>query len=373
MIAALLAGAAYQTRTAGICLLLAGCGALLIGKRFRQAALFAAVGGVFVVTWIAWQAQPSPASTMIERYYTAQNYRDLNSLSGMLAISSVLTVVLRNALSILLYPSRAIFQFPVSTGYGFLLVLVPSVGFWYVVGRGVRRAPPALRPAVLFAALTVTMLVAYAWTPTRLLLPVLPILLVVSYLGLPRRLPWPVLPLLVVLPVASLLLFAQNSWKQGLADFRAPIWLAMEGERTDRVSWDRVTEVYSWIRQNTPPDAVILANYDPALTLYTGRASIRPDAASGLDLFYGIRRPLADKIAEFEEIVHKFRPRYLAEIANDDGVEPDFYPLLEALKASGRIRLVSSIAPRYNIYEITSVPQGLESSLLKVLPGVSDP
>lgn len=353
IIAALLAAAAYQTRTAGIALLAAGLLALLIARRFKQAAIFAAIAGGLALAWMAWQAQPSSATTMIERYYTAQSYRDLNALNGALSLEYTLTVVLRNALSILLYPARAILQLPAASGLGLAVALVSSTIFWVLVARGVRRAPPALHSAVLFGALTMGMLLVYTWVPTRFLLPVLPILLFLSYLGLPRQPAWPALLMLVMLPLAGAVLFVQNSWRHGLCDFRSPISLAMQGGEAETVSWNRVSEVYAWIRQNTPSDAVILSNYDPALSLYTGRASIRPIAASGLDIFYGLRRPLREKIAEFEVLVLKFRPRYLVEIANDSGVEPDFHSILDALKASGRLRLVKQIAPRYNIYELT--------------------
>jgi hypothetical protein len=350
--AALFAAAAYQTRTAGIALLAAGLVALLIAKRFKQAALFAVITGGFALAWMAWQAQPSSASTPIEHYYTAANYRDLNTLGGTLSLESILIVALNNALSILLYPARSILQLPVVSGYGLAAALIPSAICWFLAGRGIRRAPSALRPAILFAALTMGMLLFYAWVPPRFLLPVLPVLLLLTFLGLPRRAPWPALLALIVLPLASACLFAHSTWKHGLSDFGDPLSSAIRGESARTVSWDRVSAVFAWVKQNTPEDAIVLAICDPALSLHTGRSSIRHNAASGLDIFYGIRSPLSEKIAGFETLVRKYRPRYLVEIPSDVGMDPDYYRILETLKNTGRLRLVKQIAPRYSIYEV---------------------
>jgi hypothetical protein len=352
LIAALFAAAAYQTRTAGIALLAAGLVALLLAKRFKQAALFALIAGGVVLAWMLWQAQPSTATTTPERYYTARNYQDLNTLNGALSIETVLVVALNNAFSILLYPGRAILQIPAASGFGLAAALIPSAICWVLAGRGVRRAPAALRPAILFAALTAGMLLVYAWPPPRFLLPILPILLLLIYLGLPRRTPWPALLVLVVLPLASAALSAHSTWKRGLSDFGDPLSSAMRGENAKTDSWERMSAVYAWIRQNTPKDAVVLAICDPALFLYTGRSSIRYSAADGLDIFYGIRSPIPEKIAGVQALVRKFRPRYLVEIPNDERTEPDLYQIVETLRNSGRLRLVKQIAPFYNIYEI---------------------
>jgi hypothetical protein len=358
VVAALLAGAAYQTRTAGVSLVVAGIAALLIRKRFKHAVLFAAITGVFVVAWMIWQAQPSDASTMTERYYTAQNYRDLNALSGVLSADAVVTVGLHNLFFIALSPARTILQIPASSGYSLLIALVPSAVFWFLVARGVRRAPPSLWPAALFASTTMGMLVVYAWAPTRFLLPILPILMLYAFLGLPRRPPGLGILCLAALPMTSAFLFAQNSWTHGVSDFPAPFGTGGRANRVESIYWNRVTAVYDWIGSHTPRDAVILANYDSTLFLYTGRMSMRPDAASWLDLFDSTRRALPEKIAEFEALVRKIQPTYLVETGNDDEVEVDFYRMLDSLAASGRLRLVKHIAPRYNIYRIT--PDGWE-------------
>jgi len=352
LIAAVFAGSAYQTRTAGIALVLAGIAALLLKKRLQHAALFAAITGTFVVTWMAWQAQPSGATTLIERYYTAQNYRDLNVVTGAVSADIVATVVLHNVVSMAVSPARSIMQIPFASGYWLVVSLVPSVIFWTLVARGIRRAPSSLLPSALFCGITMGILIAYAWMPARFLLPILPLLLLFAFLGLPARPRWWSLLMLAILPMSSAMLFARNSWTLGLSDFRAPLWLALGSQHEEPHSWNRVSAVYNWIRSHTAKDAIILTNSDPALYLYTGRTSIRPDVAAWLELFPSARRPLRDKIADFELLVQKVRPHYLAETGDDEAVEPDFHLMVEGLKASGRIKLEVSFGPKYSIYEV---------------------
>jgi hypothetical protein len=39
--------------------------------------------------------------------------------------------------------------------------------------------------------------------------------------------------------------------------------------------WARTSRMFAWLRGNTPADAVLMGNLDPAMYLYTGRKSVR--------------------------------------------------------------------------------------------------
>ena len=67
LFAALLAGAAYLTRTAGLALLLSVGIALLANRRYRQLVLFSGISALFVIGWIFWQQHPGETETPARR------------------------------------------------------------------------------------------------------------------------------------------------------------------------------------------------------------------------------------------------------------------------------------------------------------------
>ena len=352
---ALLAGAAYQTRTAGVAVIVAIALWLLFQRRFRQAALFLAVTGVSVLAWMIWQRQVGDTETSIEAYYTAKNYTDWSSLSDAFSRMDKITVGVANFVLIWTYPSRVVFAFRFPAGTHAALPLLTAVPFWILFVRGVRRAPSVMMPAALFILLSSGMLMLWVWPPERFLLPILPLLLLFVYYGLPAQAPRWVLASLVVLPVLVIFQASRATVADGFPQYPSFSWAV---KRTHaQIEWRKISRLYEWIKQNAAPDSVILANDDPAVYLYTGRKSIRPFKVDSADIMYGIHRPLALKIHDFERISDKFHAHYLLETASDDLDQPDYSRILDQLKSDGRIKLLHEIAPQYRIWEISNGPR----------------
>jgi hypothetical protein len=77
--------------------------------------------------------------------------------------------------------------------------------------------------------------------------------------------------------------------------------------------WESTREALDWMKRNTPDSAVIGANLDPMVFLYTGRKSIRLFNYNQFDLFYGQdpkRRPLGDG-EDLRRHLLKHQVRYL--------------------------------------------------------------
>ncbi len=352
--AALLAGAAYQTRTMGIALIVVGIAALAAKRKLKQAAFFAMVTGGIVIAWMLWQSQAGDPHMPVEAYYTAQNYRDWNVFSGKFSISQGVGVVLTNAAIISLYPAQWVFSIPLPEGthYGFLAVV--SIPFWICLVRGLRRVPSTMYPVSPFILASAGTLVLWAWPPLRFLLSVLPLLLVYAYYGLPQR-ARAFVPALAVVPGVMVMLFVQNTVSNGVAEFVSTPWAARAP--VAGMQWEHISSVHRWMAEHTDRDTVILANYDPVMYLYSGRKSIRPFLMHGPGLFYGVNRTLQEKQLDFDRIIQKYNASYIAETGHDERDEPDYYAILAGLHASGRILLVKEFAPKYRIYKVVANEQ----------------
>jgi MFS family permease len=337
--ASFLAAAAYLTRTAGVALITGVLLALIWRKRFRHAVIMAA--------WMFWQRQPTDHETFIEAYYTAQNYTDWSLLGGGFSLREKFTIAITNIFGVWTYPVRFIFSLPFPDNTPVIVPFLTSWLFWLPVIRGMLRAPSAFLPVSLFIGASVGVCVVWAWFPDRFLLPLVPLLLLFGYWGLPRAIPKTLLLLLLPVPVYVLFFAAQSTADRGIGAFASPPLSHQFNLPSD---WRLVSSVHSWISNNTPRDAVVLATFDPGVYMYTGRKSIRPH--TGQMFFYGIQRPLAEKIHVAERVMEKYRAGYLIETGHDGIEEPDFERMIAAWEQNGRIQQVAYFAPHYRIWRV---------------------
>jgi hypothetical protein len=216
------------------------------------------------------------------------------------------------------------------------------------------------------------MLITWIAEPSRLLIPVLPLILILFYRGLPIRFPKYLAPALVIPVVVGTYFQAATSHSRQTACFAKYPW-AENTLNFEDVDWSALSLVYSWIRQNTSPDSVILTNYDPALYLFTGRHSIRPYLVDANGIFYLKNRTAATKQEEFEKVIENSRAGYFVETGHDAGEEPDYYQLRSELEKEGRLSLVQQFGERYRIYRINGkeaamgLPPGLRQTVKRLV------
>src|SRR6185312_44091 len=132
----------------------------------------------------------------------------------------------------------------------------------------------------------IAMTLAWAWPPDRFIAVVYPLIALLSWrvwVALTTQLPrWA--PAMNVTGMAFIsLVIAQTLWGAAVgarATQRTGVALGQQDP------WWDTSKQLNWIRENTPPDAVLLANLDPLFYLYTGRRAVRGFLANPYDLFY---------------------------------------------------------------------------------------
>jgi len=263
LLAGILAGFATLTRTAGVALIVSCIFTLAARRRFRSAAIFATVAMVMVAPWFGW----SLAHLTHNSSYVASDV-----FTG-LAANEKLIVLSRNLLSLLAGP------FSLLTGLSNILTVIGTVVIllWCFYVR--RQLVPDL-----FVVLYCMALLCWISPPERFLAPVLPLILWIV---------WRVFRLMEAREaLAALVLIAIGLplWADGIRLFpaRSNGAFAIEGAPAD--DWNRMRTLFGFIRANTAPDSVLLANMDGALFLNTGRKTVRGYVPNGFDLYYAARQ-----------------------------------------------------------------------------------
>lgn len=295
--AGLLAGLAYLVRSAGIVLLASGFLYLWLRRRRTNAIAFAATMFPFVAAWMLWarlhQAHTNdPALIYYIDYvrYEVYNFSIKTfhlflwkNLDGL--VSSLGYLVLPNVTSSLLMKILA-----EVTGVGMISGIVRMVRS----GRGVHYA--------IFAAGAAFMLVIWHFPPNeRFVLPLVPLAFagllteLERFAGLMRgalkHRDMSQRVAAVIMAGAVVILLGVAICLQAYVgdNFMTEVAQQQRQKNVDHRA------AYSWIRENLPPDAALVAYTDPVMYLYTGRRSIsRPlppyiwyteDHAAAVDLY----------------------------------------------------------------------------------------
>jgi hypothetical protein len=263
LLAGALAGLATLTRTAGVALIVACIFTLVARRRFRGAAVFATVAMVMVAPWFGWSLA----------HMTHDSPRIASDIFTGLAANEKLIVLSRNLLSLLAGP------FSLLTGLRNVFSIVGTIVIllWCVFVR--RQLVPDL-----FVALYCMILLCWISPPERFVAPILPLIFWIV---------WRVFRLMEAREAqAALVLIAIGLplWADAirLLPARSNGAFAIEGPPAD--DWNRMRTLFDFIRANTPPDTVLLANMDGAFFLNTGRKTVRGFAPNGFDLFYAARQ-----------------------------------------------------------------------------------
>jgi hypothetical protein len=162
-----------------------------------------------------------------------------------------------------------------SSGGG--VALATSLGLLAVLGIVLRfrRRWSALE---WFVAFYLAIVLVWAWPPTRFLAPLLPALLYYSYLGVLagcRSINWSARTSNLAALCLALALAAQSTLAlaASITEVATQGHLGVPNCRQD--DWAETQRLLDWIRLYTPSHAVLMANIDPLIYLYTGRSSLR--------------------------------------------------------------------------------------------------
>lgn len=293
--AAIVAG---LTRTAGVTLLAAVFAYWVLERRIRRAATLAVVGAATVGGWLVWIAYaPKPG---VGRSYI----RDLSYAPGQTQpVGRVEMLIQRVTHNVLSYPTEALpalLPQPLVAGTKidnllglFVILALTAAGiavFW-------KRA----RIVLLYIAAYAGLLAVWPWNESRLVVPILPVilcLLVAGAFALAAMRKW-----LRVVPIAVVATVAITATVQSLSAARTAFACdrthAATAESCFAVERRGLLAATQFIKQSTPPDAVILTMTDALTYYFSGRRTIYNDGISARDA------------NEFESVVRGAGARYV--------------------------------------------------------------
>jgi hypothetical protein len=269
LLAALLAALAFHTRSAGAALLVAAP-VFLVWKRFyRYALLFSTVAAALCLPWLLWVASHSSLPTANAAYYSSSNYQGWNILMNF-TWPQKFHILSQNALMVLLTPGL-LAGLPMSAAF-----LIPAALAGGLIFAGILRAERTILPAFLAAYLALVL--CWAWSPMRFLVPLLPLLYWYGWKSVSRK-PATAAVCATLACLTCVLSLAQASVRTIRLGDPQPNLRSSDG-------WYPLASLLDWTKAHTPPAAVLAGNLDPLYYLYTGHKSIRSFSAQPYSLIY---------------------------------------------------------------------------------------
>jgi hypothetical protein len=331
LLAGVLAGLATLTEVTGTALIVACILTLVVRRRFRGAATFAAVAMVMVAPWFGWSL-----AHMTHGAYAANSYVTPTFFTG-LAANEKLVVVSRNLIFLLASP------FSLLTGLTNTLAVIGAVivlGWCFFVRR--QLVPD------LFIGLYCVVLLCRVSSPERLAAPILPLVfwMVWRVFRLMQR-----REALVALVLISAVLPLWADVTRVLPS-RANGYFQLAGAVPD--NWNDMRKLFEFIRTDTEPNSVLLANMDGSLFLGTGRKTVRGFAPNGFDLYYSPRLAAATPDQLSKAIVQS-HVKYVV-VTPDRGLaeSPSFHKSMEALERGAVVEPVGipGVSREYQLFRV---------------------
>ena len=314
LLAGLFAGLATLTQTAGVALIVACILTLVARRRLRSAAIFTAAAMVITAPWFGWSLAHAGQDG---------NFLASTVLTG-LAASEKLVVLSRNVFSLFGSPFSLLLGF---TNVLFLIGTIVILIFCLIVRR--QLVPD------LFVALYCLVLLCRVSPPERLVAPILPLVFWIV---------WRVLRVMATreaLAVLVLIAIGLPLWPDAvrILPARKDGYFSIAGVPGDK--WTDMQKVFNFIRANTGPDTVLLANLDSTLFLNTGRKTVRGFIPNAFDLFYGAPQ-FAVTPDQFSNAIARANVDYVV-LTPDPGLPESvsFHKSVEALERGGVVEPVS--------------------------------
>jgi len=329
MLAGFFAGLATLTQTAGAALIVACILTLVVRRRLRSAAIFAAVAMVMAAPWFGWSLAHAGQDG---------NFITLNVLTS-LAANEKLVVLSRNLLSLLGSP------FSLLMGFTNILFVVGTIVILISCFIARRQLVPDL-----FVALYCLALLCRISPPERLVAPILPLVFWIV---------WRVLRLMATreaLAVLVLIAIGLPLWADAvrLLPARQEGYFSIAGTPGDK--WADMQTLFGFIRANTGPDSVLLGELDDTLLLHTARKTIRGFVPNAFNLFYGAPQSAVTP-DELSNAIVRAKVDYVV-LTPDPGLaeSPSFHKSVEALERGGVVEPVSipGVPRDYRLLRVTA-------------------
>lgn len=280
-VAAVLAGAAFLTRSSGIALAIAALAILAKTGKWRQCAWFGAVFGALCLPWVAWQsAHPAPADAVLA-YYSKANYAQWNLLANF-DMAQKFAILWRNLLRTVYSPATFVgfAAQPAAALVTLPMSMLALWGWWLACRKELAILP-------VWAALYFLLVLSWAWPAERFLVVLVPLMFYYAWTALPQRAAKVYLTIAFTLCSFGLYGQARDTWRGELASLPE---MGVE-------DWRALTVMLSEFGATAPKDTVLAGNLDSLFSLYSGRKAIRPYAEDPYLLYYSddpARQPLGN-------------------------------------------------------------------------------
>ena len=286
---AVIGGLACVVRLAAAPVVLGGATVSFVRRGAHGLGCFICAVFVLIAPWIYWVwTQPPPSTHSLLGYYSAYDFSSGGSAGVQEWIAGHGTIVSGNA-RYLLRSFDLLYLFPL------MPALTPFVVALTLLGMAISRRGEDLF-AWVFLVASVLLLLVWPFHPGRYVAPLVPLLVLFLFRGMAAAERWleslgedylfkPLVTKLAWTP-AVLLLLLNSVWLSS--------YLLIRDEQTTRggygsrvpYAWSGFEESFTWIRENSAPDARLATAYDPMYFLYTGRQAIRPALHRSATYFY---------------------------------------------------------------------------------------
>lgn len=307
----LVVGLAFLLRQAAAPLVLGGAFVLMARRRLDLLIRYVGVVSAIVLPWLVYKviAAPGDVSPLLEYYVGYEpSVIQLLRTEGPAALQ----IVWGN----LFYAAEALDRALMLPAAPDLRVLVYPITLWGLVR--LFRTPVSLLHWFVPGYLGLILL--WPWHPSRYMLPLLPIMPLGLVLGTKEL--WRLVDrltsgrgrsgarALAALPLSAVVILALG-WTAAYLDRDESVrlWFAAD----TGYSWEGFEETFSWVRENTEPDAILATALDPVYYLHTGRQAIRPWFHRPWTYFYpvGKANPDIGPPTEIHTALETLEARYL--------------------------------------------------------------
>lgn len=328
MLAGALAGLATLTRTGGIALILACMLTLVARRRFRGSAIFAAAAMPICAPWFGWS---------LAHFSNRVNHVPAEIFTG-LAASEKLVVLFQNFISLMESPFSLLSG--VTNVYFIAATVAILIRCFYVR----RQLIPDL-----FVVFYCFSLLVWTTPPARYVAPILPLAFWMVWRVFRLMRNQEALAALVAIAVA--VPFAADGIRLFAA--RANGTFPLETAATD--NWNNMRRLFAFIRANTAPDDVLLANPDGAFYVNTGRKTVRGFVPNDFDLYY-LKRQSPISPDQLSNTIIQDRVSWVVLTPDRGRPESDsFHASVQALERGGILEpvAVTGLNSDYQILRVT--------------------
>lgn len=337
--AAAMAALAFHARSVGIAMIAAVPLYLMWRRQWRNAILFLAVAGLLAAPWVLWVASHGSAATPTDAYYSKENYKGWNIILNFAAEQKI-HILLQNLMIVTFVPSMLL-GIPATSLWILLAAVVGGVCTYGTIRQGANSI-------TAFLAIYTTMILAWAWMPTRFVVPFFPLLLLYGWQRIEKRGRYAIAVPIILTAITAVNLVTSSAQTMAVGD---PMPML---EKQD--SWKSLEQLLEHARTHTPPNAVLAGNLDPLYYLYTGRKAIRGFAAEPYSLIYSQK---GEPIGSAETVLRNMNRQgatHWLKSPNSTYLEgkylSQFQSELTRKTPQGIARIPSSGDPTHSLYEL---------------------